>query len=116
MILFQKDSLSYKTYKKIYAIILQAICDSELRFLDCFTGYLGSVGDIRVFRNSNLWIEVQRNGELYFPNEEYIIGDKAYPVLRWCISAFRDRGNLTAVSTYFIYSVFVSRKFCLELY
>ncbi|XP_071653616.1 uncharacterized protein [Temnothorax longispinosus] len=96
-----KDSLSYKTYKKNYAVILQAICDSELVFLDCFTGYPGSVGDIRVFRNSDLWSEVQRDRQLYFPNEEYIIGDKAYPVLRWCISAFRDRGNLTAAQKRF---------------
>lgn len=80
-------------------------------FLDCFTGYPGSVGDIRIFRNSDLWSEVQRDRQLYFPNEEYIIGDKAYPVLRWCISAFRDRGNLTAVSTYFvcIFDVYIYR-------
>ncbi|GAB1867340.1 Protein ALP1-like isoform X1 [Camponotus japonicus] len=96
-----KDCLSYKTYKKNYAIILQAICDSELVFLDCFAGYPGSVGDIRVFRNSYFWSEVQRNRQLYFPNEEYIIGDKAYPVLRWCISGFRDRGNLTAAQKRF---------------
>lgn len=75
---------------------------TELIFLDCFAGYPGSVGDIRVFRNSDLWSEVQRNRQLYFPNEEYIIGDKAYPVLRWCISGFRDRGNLIAVSHSFL--------------
>ncbi|KMQ85779.1 nuclease harbi1 [Lasius niger] len=73
-----EDSLSYKTYKKKYAVILQAVCDSELVFLDCFAGYPGSVGDIRVFKNSDLWSEVQRDRQLYFPNEEYIIGDKAY--------------------------------------
>ncbi|XP_029176612.1 protein ANTAGONIST OF LIKE HETEROCHROMATIN PROTEIN 1-like [Nylanderia fulva] len=95
------NSLSYKTYKKKYAVILQAICDSELVFLDCFAGYPGSVGDIRVFRNSDLWSEVQRDRQSYFPNEEYIIGDKAYPILRWCISAFRDRGNLTAAQKRF---------------
>lgn len=107
MTLFQKDSLSYKTYKKKYAVILQAVCDSELVFLDCFAGYPGSVGDIRVFRNSDIWSEVQRDSQLYFPNQEYIIGDKAYPVLRWCISAFHNRGNLTAVSIYFVYLVVV---------
>lgn len=105
MIRFQQNCLCYKTYKKKYAVILQAICDSDLVFLDCFAGYPGSVGDIRVFRNSDLWSEVQRNRQLYFPNEEYIIGDKAYPVLRWCISPFRDRGNLTVVSTCFIYLI-----------
>lgn len=95
--------MSYKTYKRKYAVILQAVCDSELVFIDCFAGYPGSVGDIRVFRNSDLWSEVQRDRREYFPNEEYIIGDKAYPVLHWCISAFRDRGNLTAVNTFCLY-------------
>ncbi|XP_025158650.1 protein ANTAGONIST OF LIKE HETEROCHROMATIN PROTEIN 1 [Harpegnathos saltator] len=96
-----KDCLSYKTYKKNYAVILQAVCDSEMAFLDCFAGYPGSVGDIRVFRNFDLWSEVQTNRLLYFPNEEYIIGDKAYPILHWCISGFRDHGNLTAAQKRF---------------
>ncbi|XP_025162656.1 protein ALP1-like isoform X1 [Harpegnathos saltator] len=101
MILLQKDCLSYKTYKKNYAVILQAVYDSEMAFLDCFAGYPESVGDIRVFRNTDLWSEVQTNRLLYFPNEEYIIGDKAYPILRWCISGFRDHGNLTAAQKRF---------------
>ncbi|XP_025262626.1 protein ANTAGONIST OF LIKE HETEROCHROMATIN PROTEIN 1-like [Camponotus floridanus] len=91
------DGIHISIKNHIYAIILQAICDSELVFLDCFTSYPGSVGDIRVFRNSDLWSEVQRNRQLYFPNEKYIIGDKAYPVLCWCISGFRDRGNLQRI-------------------
>lgn len=104
--------MSYKTYKRKYAVILQAVCDSELVFTDCFAGYPGSVGDIRVFRNSDLWSEVQKNRQIYFPNEEYIIGDKAYPVLRWCISAFCDRGNLTEVNTYCLYI----QSICIKLY
>lgn len=31
----------------------------------------------------------------YFPHNEYIIGDKAYPVLSWCIPPYVNRGNLT---------------------
>jgi len=40
---------------------LQAVCDAELRFLDCFAGFAGSVGDRRVFRNSDLWKKVNTN-------------------------------------------------------
>ncbi|XP_028048791.1 protein ANTAGONIST OF LIKE HETEROCHROMATIN PROTEIN 1 [Monomorium pharaonis] len=32
---------------------------------------------------------------LFFPNNEFIIGDKAYPVLPWCIAPYVNRGNMT---------------------
>jgi len=43
------DARFYISKDKAYAITLQAMCDTELRFLDCFAG---SVGDRHVFRNS----------------------------------------------------------------
>ncbi|KYN06763.1 Putative nuclease HARBI1 [Cyphomyrmex costatus] len=94
----KKHSLHYKTRKKDYAVVLQAVCDSELRFIDCFAGYPGSVGDRRIFRNSDLF-----NMNAFFPNDEYIIADKAYPVLSWCIPPYIDNGRLTRVllSNYF---------------
>lgn len=33
--------------------------------------------------------------------DEFIVGDKAYPVLTWCIPPFIDRGNLTASQRFF---------------
>lgn len=62
-------------------MVLQAVCDSELRFTDCFAGYPGSVDDRRIFRNSELYLDAEHNVNALFPNGEYIIGDKAYPVL-----------------------------------
>ncbi|KAM0735785.1 Protein ALP1-like [Formica fusca] len=85
----------YINRRKRFSIILQAVCDSELSFTDCFAGFAGSVGDLRVFRNSDLWHAVQENRRVFFPDQEYIIGDKAYPVLTWCIPPFRNLGNLT---------------------
>jgi len=76
---------------------LQAVCDANLRFTDCFCGYPGSVGDLRVFRNSDLWHAVHKNRNNFFPNEEFIIGDKAYPVLGWCMAPYKDNGHLTMV-------------------
>lgn len=76
---------------------MQAVCDTRMRFTDCFAGYAGSVGDLRVFKNSDLWKEVQRDKQSYFPNDEFIIGDKAYPVLTWCIPPYIDHGQLTVV-------------------
>lgn len=87
----------YNTRKKLYAIVLQAICDSELLFTDCFAGFPGSVPDIRIFINSDIYAEVQAHIHDYFPGDEYILGDKAYPVLTWCIPPFINRGILTQV-------------------
>ncbi|XP_025161025.1 protein ANTAGONIST OF LIKE HETEROCHROMATIN PROTEIN 1-like [Harpegnathos saltator] len=89
------DSEFYNTRKCRYAIVLQAVCDIDLRFIDCFTGYPVSVGDLRVFRNSDLWHAVNRNRNNFFPHEEYIIGDKAYPILGWCLPPYKDNGHLT---------------------
>ncbi|XP_071628962.1 uncharacterized protein [Temnothorax longispinosus] len=95
------DSQYYRTYKKTYAIILQSVCDARMKFTDCFAGFAGSVGDLRVFRNSDLWREIQIDKQSFFPNDEFIIGDKAYPVLTWCISPYIDRGQLTAAQIKF---------------
>ncbi|KYN08189.1 Putative nuclease HARBI1, partial [Cyphomyrmex costatus] len=40
----------YITRKCQYAITLQAMCDSDMKFVDCFVGYPGSVHDTRIFR------------------------------------------------------------------
>lgn len=73
------------------------MCDANLVFIDCFVGFAGSVHDARIFRNSDLWHAVTANKNDFFPNNEYIIGDKAYPVLPWCLVPYMNRGNLTEV-------------------
>lgn len=95
------DTRCYLTRKCRYAVTLQAICNADLHFIDCFAGYPGSVNDLRVFRNSDIWHNIQRNSHFFFPNEEFIIGDKAYPVRKWCLAPYRDNGHLTQVQTNF---------------
>ncbi|XP_018377994.1 PREDICTED: putative nuclease HARBI1, partial [Trachymyrmex cornetzi] len=92
------NSCYYITRKKEYAITLQAVYDTNLVFRNCFVGFAGSVHDKRIFVRSDLWTEVGRNKRNFFPHNEYILGDKAYPVLSWCIPPYIDRGNLTPVS------------------
>lgn len=89
----------YKCRKLHYAVVLQAICDADLRFMDCYAGYPGSVGDYRIFRNSDIYKEVERNVQDFFPDDEFIIGDKAYPTLKWCIPPYKNYGRLTQVNT-----------------
>ncbi|XP_071571317.1 putative nuclease HARBI1 [Temnothorax nylanderi] len=54
-----------------------------------------SFTDIKVFRNSDFWHNVHKNYRYFFLNEEFIIGDKAYPIRKWCLTAYRDNGHLT---------------------
>ncbi|XP_051162213.1 uncharacterized protein LOC127282158 [Leptopilina boulardi] len=89
------DAQYYVCRKRFHALILQAVCDRDLVFTDCFAGYPGSIGDLRVFRNSDLYKDVDVNREALFPNDEYVIGDKTYPVLPWCIPPYLNRVNLT---------------------
>ncbi|KMQ91639.1 nuclease harbi1 [Lasius niger] len=85
----------YISKDKEYAITLQAVFDAELRFLNCFAGFAGSVEDRRIFRNSDLWKEVGRNRAPYFVDQDYVIGDKAYPCLPWLIPPFPNLSQLT---------------------
>lgn len=95
------DPEVYVTRKCNYAEILQAVCDCDLKFIDVFMGYPGSVSDTRVFRNSDLYKRVEENPANFFPNEQFIIGDKAYPTLTWCMSPYIDDGKLTQVQKNF---------------
>ncbi|XP_018402145.1 PREDICTED: putative nuclease HARBI1 [Cyphomyrmex costatus] len=100
----------YITRKCQYAITLQAMCDSDMKFVDCFVGYPGLVHDARIFRNSDIYHLICENVNKYFPGNEFILADKAYPVLKWCIPPYIDRGNLTRAQRHFNESVSKTRQ------
>lgn len=85
----------YITRKCNYAMTLQAVCLSNLLFTDCYIAFPGSVNDRRIFENSDLYLDILIDPRKYFPNDEIIIGDKAYPTLEWCLEPYIDRGKLT---------------------
>lgn len=91
----------YVNRKCFHGITLQAICDPSLKFINCFTGYPSSTSDLRIFKNSDIYGEFVNNTISYFNNDQFIIGDKAYPLTMWCIPPFIDRGNLTNVEVTF---------------
>lgn len=92
----KEEPQAYINRKKRYTVILQGICNTELKFLDCFAGYPGSVGDLRVLRNSPIFRRVREEEGRMFPGNAYIIGDKIYhPVLSWLIPSFKDHGAMT---------------------
>lgn len=82
---------AYVNRKGFHSIILQAVCQADMKFIDVFAGYPGSVHDARVFRNSPLSeLLPQLCGDDYF-----IAGDSAYPLSGQLVTPFRDNGRLT---------------------
>lgn len=90
----QEHPETYINRKCFYGITLQAICDDKRKFLDTFCGYPSSVSDARIFRNSNIYRNIINNPNVYCHDDNFIIGDKAYPLHEWCIPPYIDRGNL----------------------
>lgn len=88
---------SYINRKCFHGITLQAISHPSLQFIDCFTGYPSSVSDIRIFKNSDFYKNVLLHEDQYFQENQVILGDKAYPLFKWCLPPYIDRGNLGAI-------------------
>jgi hypothetical protein len=74
------DAEQYFNRKKFPSIVLQAVCDYNLHFLDVSCGWPGSVHDSRVLKNSPLFIKTSANKEMMFSGSTHLIGDAAYMV------------------------------------
>lgn len=83
---------SYINRKGFHSVLLQAVCDHEMRFLHCHAGEVGSMHDARVLRRS----EVQEMLNVdHFPFGSHLIGDAAYPIGPHLITPYRDNGHLS---------------------
>lgn len=72
----QQNQFDYLNGEGFYSISMQAIFDSNGRFLDIFVGYQGSVPDAGIMRNSSFY-RARR-----YPSPGYILlGDDSYPCL-----------------------------------
>lgn len=98
-----ENARDYCNRKHYYSVILQGVVDVNLKFTNIYCGEPGSMHDARVLRRSPLFHNAQENTERLFPNSTFIIGDSAYPLLRWLIPLFRDNGYLTPQQTEFNY-------------
>ncbi|XP_071577182.1 putative nuclease HARBI1 [Temnothorax nylanderi] len=86
-----EDPDSYINRKQYFSVNLQGTVNHEMKFLDVFIGYPGSVHDARVFRNSPLYRDLR---ELCTDNY-HLLGDSAYPCLIGLMVPYRDNGHLT---------------------
>lgn len=83
---------AYVNRKGFPSIQVQAVCDDNLRFLDVFAGWPGSVHDARVFRNSPLH-QLLEGGNIH--EDHHLLGDSAYGLTLYMMVPFRDNGHLT---------------------
>ena len=82
----------YINRKVFPSVQLQVVSDSNLRFLDVYTGWPGACHDARVFRNSPLRSILELNT---IPTTYYLLGDSAYPLTNSLLVPFRDNSFLT---------------------
>jgi DDE superfamily endonuclease len=86
----------YINRKGFHSVLLQAVVDHRKLFTDVYVGQPGSLHDARVLRKSPLYHNANTNITHFFQDSTAIVGDAAYPSLRWIIPPFRDNGRLTA--------------------
>ncbi|WAR21930.1 LOW QUALITY PROTEIN: HARB1-like protein, partial [Mya arenaria] len=72
---------SFINRKEFASMILQVVCDSNLEFLDVYTGCPGSVHDARKQIHT-------------LPEEFQVLGDSAYPLSKYVLFLYRDNGHL----------------------
>ena len=92
----------YFNRKQHYSVNLQAIANCELKFIHVSFGYPGSIHDARVLRLSGLFDLGENEQILTSPMKvvsgteipPLIIGDSAYPLLKWLVKPYPNRGHL----------------------
>ncbi|XP_054743410.1 uncharacterized protein LOC129248028 [Anastrepha obliqua] len=89
-----EDAISYYDRKRKHSVQMQAICDSQFRFLDVFIGYPGSCHDANVWRSSPVFNGIT-SGQLQLAPGAIILGDSAYPISKSVMAPYRDNGHLT---------------------
>lgn len=87
-------------HEKNYSMVLQAVVDADMRFMDIVTGWPGSMKESGILHSSGLFKLCQKgerlNGskvELIGGSEigEYLIGDSGYPLLPWLLTPYQEK-------------------------
>lgn len=78
------DARSFINRKKRYSLNLQAVCDSNGRFMHVTIGWPGSVNDARVFTNSEVPSLIEE-----WPHGRIIIADGGYALSARCMTPYR---------------------------
>jgi len=89
----------YTNRKSFTSVVLQAVCDGRMQFLDISTGWPGSMHDARIFRLSSLSTSLRTSSSM--SSMFHILGDSAYALTNHVIVPFKDNGHLTPDEVHF---------------
>ena len=74
---------------KCHTIVLQAICNHTMKFIDCYTGWPGSVHDSVVLCESDIFRKIENKTAHYFPERDsHLLGAAVYPLRKWLMTPF----------------------------
>lgn len=85
-----RNPVDYYNRKEVHSIILQAVCNEKLEFINIYLGHTGRAHDARVFRESQLSDELLN----LVSSENHILGDSAYTLGPRLLTPYRDNGHL----------------------
>ncbi|VEN35920.1 unnamed protein product [Callosobruchus maculatus] len=85
---------SYYNRKGTHSVLLQAICNSNLEFLDVYCGWPGSAHDARVWANSPIKALLDSDNSP-LPTDYHLLGDASYLLSIYLKVPCRDNGALT---------------------
>ena len=88
------DHECYFNRKKFYSLVLQAVCDHEMRFTDVFVGWPGSAHDTTVFDDSDLGRLSATNPSALFRDGTHLLGDKAYCLTPTLLIPYKEGRDL----------------------
>lgn len=71
-----------------FILSLQAICDSECRFVDVGLEFAGGTNDYHAFKYSVMYASIRAR----IPRDYYLFGDPAYPLAVWLVTSFTGVG------------------------
>lgn len=85
------NPVDFYNRKDTHSVVLQAICDHKLQFIDIYVGHTGRAHDARIFRESPTF---QRLPNLV-SHQRHVLGDSAYPASPYVLTPFKDNGFLS---------------------
>ncbi|XP_017466960.1 PREDICTED: putative nuclease HARBI1 [Rhagoletis zephyria] len=86
---------SYINRKKYHSILLQAICNERMEFIDCYAGEAGSIHDACLFRRSKVFRKIS-DGTISIQQDKHLLGDQGYALKSYLLIPFKDCGNLSS--------------------